>query len=202
MAAGAGLALTAGYKPPSLFASSEHRPRHPIRPPGSRPDPRKPEGTDLLPKVEHIVIYMQENHSYDNYFGLLGRGDGFTYVDGAPTNSNVDADGQHRHRVPRADHLRYPSGASQSWNDSHISWNSGAMDGFAKASGNNVMGYYDEHDIPFYYGLAHVPRLRPVVLFRPRADVPEPPLPAGGHVRRPHHHRPDRRDRQPQRPTG
>jgi phospholipase C len=35
-------------------------------------------GTDSLPQIEHIVILMMENHSYDNYLGMLGgRGDGF-----------------------------------------------------------------------------------------------------------------------------
>ena len=42
-----------------------------LRRPGSRPDPRQPAGTDILPKIEHIVVVMMENHSYDNYLGLL-----------------------------------------------------------------------------------------------------------------------------------
>src|SRR4051812_23613530 len=45
-----------------------------ILPPGTRPDPSKPEGVDLLPQIEHIVIYMQENQSYDHYFGTYPRG--------------------------------------------------------------------------------------------------------------------------------
>jgi phospholipase C len=56
-----------------------------VRRPGSRPDPSKPEGIDLLPQFDHLVIYLQENHSYDNYFGMLPVGDGFTVVDGRPT---------------------------------------------------------------------------------------------------------------------
>ena len=76
MAAGAGLVVAAGCRPPLLIPSSEHMSLRRVRPPGSRPDPTKPEGADLLPKVEHIVIYMQENHSYDNYLGMLRRGDG------------------------------------------------------------------------------------------------------------------------------
>src|SRR4051812_33975930 len=61
---------------------------------GERPDPTKPEGTDLLPQIEHVVVVMMENHSYDNYLGVLGRGDGFTIgADGRPTNSCLDASG-------------------------------------------------------------------------------------------------------------
>ena len=45
---------------------------------GDRPRPDQPEGTDLLPQIRHIVILMMENHSYDNYLGMLkgqpGRG--------------------------------------------------------------------------------------------------------------------------------
>ena len=37
----------------------------------------RPVGTDLLPQVKHIVVLMMENHSFDNYLGMLGRGDGF-----------------------------------------------------------------------------------------------------------------------------
>ena len=45
-----------------------------------RPLPRRdvPAGTDLLPQIRHIVVLMMENHSYDNYLGMLqGRGEGF-----------------------------------------------------------------------------------------------------------------------------
>ncbi len=31
-------------------------------------------GTDALPQIEHIVVLMMENHSYDNYLGMLNRG--------------------------------------------------------------------------------------------------------------------------------
>jgi len=43
--------------------------------PGERPEPSLPAGTDLLPQIKHIVVLMMENHSYDNYLGMLdGRG--------------------------------------------------------------------------------------------------------------------------------
>src|SRR5439155_8028595 len=67
----------------------------PPQAPGTRPDPSRPEGTDLLPQIEHIVVLMMENHSFDDHFGMLGRGDGLTLgPDGAPTNANPDASGQ------------------------------------------------------------------------------------------------------------
>src|SRR5260370_1747541 len=101
------------------------------RGPGSRPFPDRPAGSDCLPGIDHIVILMKENHSYDNYFGVLGRGDGFTLgPDGTPLNSNPDSHGQQ----VRAHHLGLPFNPSfdlnQTWNDSHRQWNGGAMDGF------------------------------------------------------------------------
>ena len=124
---------------------------------GARPDLARPAGTDLLPQIEHIVVVMQENHSYDNYFGMLGRGDGFTLdAHGAPTASNPDAQG-HPVRAFRLDSTCPPAGGvSQNWNSSHIQWNNGALDGFVRSpSGRNAMGYWDGRDLPFYYGLAN-----------------------------------------------
>ena len=53
---------------------------------GPPPEPSLPAGTDLLPQIKHIVVLMMENHSYDNYLGMLrGRGDGFPLgADGRP----------------------------------------------------------------------------------------------------------------------
>ncbi len=59
------------------------------------PQPELAMGADRLPEIEHIVILMMENHSYDNYLGLLaGRGDGLPLDGhGVPTPSNTAADG-------------------------------------------------------------------------------------------------------------
>ena len=73
----------------------------------------------------------------------------------------------------------------QNWVASHTSFDNGRNDGFVKASGPVAMGYWDETDIPFYYGLAkHVPAVRPLLLLDARADVSEPPLPASREPRR------------------
>ncbi|MGH3180395.1 MAG: hypothetical protein ACRDOH_17550 [Streptosporangiaceae bacterium] len=52
--------------------------RHGISAPqeGDRPRPDLPEGTDLLPQIRHIVILMMEDHSCDNYLGMLSDRDG------------------------------------------------------------------------------------------------------------------------------
>jgi phospholipase C len=46
-------------------------------PAGERPRPDLPPGTDLLPLIRHIVVLMQENHSYDNYLGSIHNSAGY-----------------------------------------------------------------------------------------------------------------------------
>src|SRR5262249_27145695 len=72
-------------------------PRRPL------PRPDRPAGTDLLPQISHIVVLMMENHSYDNYLGMLrGSGEGFPRGwGGRPKVSNRGADG----KAVRAFHL-------------------------------------------------------------------------------------------------
>src|SRR5512146_96029 len=63
---------------------------------GGRPRPDLPEGTDLLPQIKHIVVLMMENHSYDNYLGMLaGRGEGLPLgPDGTPDVVNRTPNGR------------------------------------------------------------------------------------------------------------
>ena len=104
-----------------------------------------------------------ENHSYDNYLGLLtGRGVGLPLgPDGLPTATNQGAVGPVR--LTHAASTTQDSGVpTQSWNASHIQWNHGACDGFVRsieqtvpaANGSAAMRYWSEADLPFYYGLA------------------------------------------------
>src|SRR5215471_9113417 len=63
---------------------------------GDRPRPDLPEGTDLLPRIRHVVVLMMENHSYDNYLGMLaGRGEGLPLgTGGTPDVVSCTPDGQ------------------------------------------------------------------------------------------------------------
>lgn len=129
-----------------------------VLPPGSRPYPDRAEGIDTMPQIEHVVIYMQENHSFDNYFGMLGRGDGLTLDGrGQPTNSNLNSKGEPvtvYHST--SDYCQGTDFASQSWDGTHLEINGGAMDGFVTSADDATgsMAYWDGSDLPFYYGLA------------------------------------------------
>ena len=42
-----------------------------LRQPDSLPFPGKPAGTPSMPEIEHIVVLMMENHSFDNLLGMV-----------------------------------------------------------------------------------------------------------------------------------
>jgi phospholipase C len=148
-AGGLGLTLFGRFPLPGVASSRA------LAQPGTLPDPSKPEGTDLLPQIEHIVVLMMENHSFDHYFGVLGRGDGLTLdAAGVPLDSNPDANG---------DPVRifYPGTTNQAGFNVRLAWNhvfrqanGGAMDGFVTSSGLEAMTYFTADDIPFYHSLA------------------------------------------------
>jgi phospholipase C len=130
------------------------------RRPGSLPYPHLPPGTDTIPQIEHIVVLMMENHSYDNKLGMLRRPgtDGFRLgPDGRPLATNPYANGriQHSFRMPTTCQLAgFPS---QTWLNSHIQFAGGRNDGFVKSgSGPVSMGYWEQADQPFYYSMASV----------------------------------------------
>ena len=131
--------------------------------PGDRPDPSRPAGTDLIPQIKHIVVLMMENHSFDNYLGTLGRGEGFRLGDdGTPDAENPDSAGT----MIRAHHpsstVQQEGVPFQSWSASHTQWGDGKMNGFvtsaeqAAPEGDKsaAMAYWTEADLPFYHGLA------------------------------------------------
>jgi phospholipase C len=128
------------------------------RRPGSLPNPRLAAGTanQALP-FDHVVIVMQENHSFDNLLGMLPvRGqplaDGFTFdAQGRPLNDNPVAGG--RQRAFRLHGTCQPNGVTQAWDPTHQQINGGKMDGFA-VTDPEAMGYWDEPDLPFYYSMA------------------------------------------------
>jgi phospholipase C len=105
--------------------------------------------------IEHIIVLMQENRSFDSYFGQLPAA-GHAGVDGLPASAaNPDADGA---PVPAFHQAHYcTEDTSHSWRGSHAEYNDGQNDGFVTVNdpdGVRAMGYYDQTDLPFYYDLA------------------------------------------------
>ncbi len=132
-----------------------------------RPRPDLPPGTDLLPQIEHVVVLMMENHSFDSYFGMLGKGDGLPVdpATGAPSSANARADGSLVRSFEMRRTGQLPDAPTQSWHASHIQYGEGRNDGFVASIECTVdpatpeqievpMGYWTERQLPFYASLA------------------------------------------------
>lgn len=127
-----------------------------LRLPDSLPHPRLPAGTDTIPEIEHVVVLMMENHSFDDHFGMLGRGDGFTRTPGGkPINCNPGPDNDYIVTFPLPNTVTpLDSDISQSWDQSHLCWADGTNLGFAQNCGPASMGHFTKELLPFYYSLA------------------------------------------------
>jgi phospholipase C len=164
-AAGAGVALGAASMSPGIPAWAKPAlNRFRLQGPGDRPFPRFPEGTDTLPQVDHIVVVIMENHSFDNVLGSLPRHRRGRRVDGLPRfrgrqlSYNPDAQGNRVFSFPADTPCQESSVPSQSWNASHESFDNGRNDGFVRASGPIAMRFFDQTHLPFTYSLArHFP---------------------------------------------
>ncbi|MCB9682381.1 MAG: hypothetical protein H6733_13015 [Alphaproteobacteria bacterium] len=108
--------------------------------------------------IDHLVIVMNENRSFDHYLGRYGQ-DGAHDLDGLPsgwTVPGVDGGAVAPHHL---DSPCLPVDPPHTWEAMHTSWNRGALDGFVTrgaiggTDGTYAMGYYDEDDLPFYHWL-------------------------------------------------
>lgn len=102
--------------------------------------------------IDHFVLVMQENRSFDHYFSQLSHGG----VRVAPPGAvNPDSAGN---PVARYHETQYCiADVNHGWNGSHTQFADGGMSGFVVSNdpnGARALGYFDETDIPFYYGLA------------------------------------------------
>ncbi|MEU6393114.1 alkaline phosphatase family protein [Streptomyces sp. NPDC046939] len=125
-----------------------------------------------LRDVEHVVMLMQENRSFDHYFGTLKGVRGFNdphalkLSDGRSVFFQPDPENPKGYLLPfhldtHATSAQAIPSTSHAWSVQHEAWNNGAMDRWLpahrKADGVNgpyVMGYYTRDDIPFQFALA------------------------------------------------
>ena len=120
-----------------------------------------------LSNLKHIIFFLQENRSFDNYFGMLGKYKASlglaNDVDGLNLNTTLpNTQGQLVH--PFHYQTVCTEDLSPAWNESHADVDGGLMDGFMRSStsvpssidptGTRAMGYYDQSDLPYYYEAA------------------------------------------------
>ena len=132
-----------------------------------------PAGTGSLSDIEHIVLLMQENRSFDHYFGTMSGVRGFDeaspafrqygYAPGVgPTPDGYlnpfRLDTTHGHTLDGVA-INDPT---HDWGPQHRAWNGGRMDRWVttqiaangSANGPATMGYYTRQDIPVHYAIA------------------------------------------------
>lgn len=112
------------------------------------PSPSAPQG---ISKINHIIWIIQENRSFDNYFGTFPGADGFPPSTCIPKMPGSRACVKPFHMPKNAP----PCDLPHSWHSAHAAWDNGKMDGFVWAEGTPyTMGYYDQRDIPNYWEYA------------------------------------------------
>jgi phospholipase C len=126
-----------------------------------------------LSKIKHVVYVMQENRSFDHYFGTFPGVRGFddptamTLPNGnsvfqQPDPANPDGYLRPFHMDTASTAAAAVPSLSHDWRDQHASWNKGAMDGWlhthvasdGAVKGSYTMGYMTQEDIPFHWALA------------------------------------------------
>jgi phospholipase C len=125
-----------------------------------------------LGDIKHVVLLMQENRSFDHYFGTLAgvRGfddpDALTLSTGRSAFYQPDVKNPNGYLLPfhldtRASSAQKIPSTSHAWEVQHEAWNGGKMDQWLaahrKADGDHgpyCMGYYTRADIPFQFALA------------------------------------------------
>jgi phospholipase C len=143
-----------------------------LMPPNVRRVLANPPKIGSLRDVKHVVLLMQENRSFDHYFGTMAGVRGFADPQAMllPNGKSVffqpDKKSPGGYLAPF--HLdtsttsaqRIPS-TSHAWSVQHESWNGGLMDKWLPAhrkadgvDGPFVMGYHTRADIPFQFALA------------------------------------------------
>jgi phospholipase C len=125
-----------------------------------------------LREIKHVVILMQENRSFDHYFGTLAGVRGFDdpealklpngrFVFYQPDTENPEGYLLPFHLDTLASNAQKIPSTSHAWAVQHEAWNGGRMDRWLPAhrkadgaKGPYVMGYYKRADIPFQFALA------------------------------------------------
>jgi phospholipase C len=127
--------------------------------------------TGTIQDVEHVVILMQENRSFDHYFGTMNGVRGFSdphpapapAIDGKVRDVLLQHDGDGEGPACLAPfalntrqtfaHMRV-EGTPHSWSDAQAAWDEGRMGRWPEAKHAHSMGYYERADIPFQYAMA------------------------------------------------
>jgi phospholipase C len=118
--------------------------------------PRAAPAANATTPIDHFVFLMQENHTFDNYFGTRPG------VDGIPPGTCMPI----RRGQPEPCVKPFHLGELGSLDLDHtaeafrVQYHNGRMDGFVEGvstqgkDGRLAMAYYDDRDLPYYWNVA------------------------------------------------
>lgn len=114
--------------------------------------------------IEHIVILMQENRSFDHYFGTLPgvRGYGDRIIPKLSGSTSVWTQKSKNGEVilpfplnGQTTDAQHVTSLPHGWPDQHAAWNHGRMDNWVPAKGEMTMSYFPAQELPFHTALAN-----------------------------------------------
>src|ERR1700678_4212921 len=117
--------------------------------------------TGTIADVKHVVILMQENRSFDHYFGTLRgvRGFGDKQILSYPNGTSI-----FQQPDPARTDLGYllpynltdqtDGDLDHSWEGDHAARNGGQWNNWVAAKSEETMGYFTRNEIPFQYAVA------------------------------------------------
>ncbi|MFE3627598.1 phosphocholine-specific phospholipase C [Streptomyces goshikiensis] len=118
--------------------------------------------TGTIQDIEHIVVLMQENRSFDQYFGAMKGVRGFG--DPRPVLQDNGKSVFHQSNGtkdvlpfnPQVNDLgmKFLAGLNHDWAGGHAAYNNGKYDKWVPAKTATTMAYMTRNDIPFHYALA------------------------------------------------
>jgi phospholipase C len=133
---------------------------------------QQPRRAASLQDIKHVVVLMQENRSFDHYFGTMAGVRGFDDPEALklsngksvfyqPDDKNPNGYLLPFHLDTHASSAQKIPSTSHAWAVQHAAWNHGRMDQWLPAhrdadgvNGPYVMGYHKRADIPFQFALA------------------------------------------------
>ncbi len=118
--------------------------------------------TGTIRDIEHIVVLMQENRSFDHYYGTLSGVRGFDdpravrLPNGAPVWQQPHGAGTLLPFHPEVPDLglQFIEDLPHDWDTTHAAADGGRWDGWVAAKGTTTMAHLQRSDIPFHYALA------------------------------------------------
>jgi phospholipase C len=118
--------------------------------------------TGTIQDIKHVVILMQENRSFDHYFGTLRgvRGFGDPFPISLPSGKSVwfESDGSKEippyHLNPATSSALLVPDMPHVFSDAQAAWNQGIYGQWPLFKTQYSMGYYRRADIPFQFALA------------------------------------------------